>query len=146
MSIPKITLTMLGASGSGKTLFLHGMYATLSAGIAGFFMYTRDPDDDLDMMDVWRMLCKKGELPPATPVDEPNRYDFVFKRGFESLLGFDCVDFRGGVTDGKAGSAADVDEIRKRLLETDSIYLVLDGGHVAEWILRVKDLSDNEAL
>ncbi|MEW1804761.1 ATPase/DNA packaging protein, partial [Streptomyces virginiae] len=33
MSDHRITMTMLGATGSGKTTYLHGMYATLSMGL-----------------------------------------------------------------------------------------------------------------
>lgn len=146
MNVPKITLTMLGASGSGKTLFLHGMYAMLSAGVAGYFMYTDDPDDDIDLMDAWSLLSEEGELPPANSVDGQKQYQFVFKYGLDPLFSVDCVDFRGGVTDAKLGDAADVEQIRKRLQVTDSIYLVLDGGRVAEWILKIKDLAEDEVV
>ncbi len=146
MEIPKITLTMLGASGSGKTLFLHGMYAMLSAGIANYFMYTSDPDDDIDLIDAWEILCEKGELPPANDVDGQKRHEFVLKYGIDPLLTIDCVDFRGGVTDGKRGDAKDTEEISERLQRTDSIYLVLDGQHVANWVAKIKNLGEDEIM
>ncbi|WFE29290.1 hypothetical protein O7623_08910 [Solwaraspora sp. WMMD791] len=142
MDTPTITLTLLGASGSGKTLFLHGMYATLSAGVAGYFVYTRDPDDDVDLMDVWDRLNDKGTLPPPTDMDGQKSYEFVFTHGIDPLLHIDCVDFRGGATDGKSGDADDSQAIHDRLLVSDSIYLVLDGEHLANWVLAIRDLDD----
>jgi hypothetical protein len=137
---------MLGASGSGKTLFLHGMYAMLSAGVGGWFMYTWDPDDDTDIMDVWTLLNDKGEPPPPTDVDGQKRYEFVFNHGITPMIAIDCVDFRGGVADGRLGEAKDVAEMRERLQQTDSVYLVLDGGRLAEWLIKIKDLGEDERI
>ncbi|GHJ47135.1 hypothetical protein Cs7R123_44770 [Catellatospora sp. TT07R-123] len=145
-NIPKVNLTVLGASGSGKTLFMHGMYAAMSAGVANYFLYTKDPDDDIDLMDAWSALCETGELPPATSVDGQKRYDFVLKHGFDSLLTIDCVDFRGGVLDVKTTSADDAKEIHERLLVTDTVYMVLDGRHLGNWIAAIKDLPEGESL
>jgi hypothetical protein len=133
MEIPKITMTMLGASGSGKTMFLHGMYATLSAGIAGYFVYTRDPDHDIDLMDTWDRLNDEGVLPPPTE-EVPTPYDFVLKHGITPLISIDCLDFRGGATDARSTSAADTAQLLNRLRISDTIYLALDGQHVGEWV------------
>ena len=134
MDTPTITMTMLGATGSGKTMFLHGMYATLSAGIAGYFVYTRDPDDDIDLMDTWDLLCEEGTLPPATD-EQPVNHDFVFKYGLNPLLSIDCQDFRGGAALSSSRSGGpDVQQLRDRLAVSDTVYLVLDGGEVGRWI------------
>ncbi|WP_328708426.1 hypothetical protein OHB01_15095 [Microbispora hainanensis] len=136
MGVSKITVTMLGPSHSGKTTFMYGMYATLSAGIEGYFLNAKDPDKDLDLMDNWDLLCDEGQLPPPT-ADVPISYEFVFKHGVRSLVDIDWMDFRGGATVERAGapeSLSDVVKLRERLKESDSIYLVLDGRYVGEWI------------
>jgi hypothetical protein len=136
VDIPKITLTMLGVQHCGKTALLHGMYAVLSAGVRGYFLYTEDPDDDITLSEAWELLREEGQFPP--PTDEvPIRYDFVFKYGLEPLMRVNFVDFRGGAMVARANapdSPEDVAELRARLKESDSIYLVLDGNHVGEWI------------
>lgn len=136
MDIPRITMTMLGASGSGKTTFLHGMYAVLSSGIRGYFMYTSDPDADLDLSDAWRDLCLKGTLPLPT-AEVPTGHEFRFLHGVLPLLEIDCVDFRGGAgteRGNREDSPADVAQLRARIAVSDSVFLVLDGEHVAQWI------------
>ncbi|MFF3942093.1 hypothetical protein [Streptomyces phaeofaciens] len=133
---PRITMTMLGASGCGKTTYLHGMYAVLSSGLNGYFLYATDPDKDLDLADAWDELCAAGTLPEATDV-VPVDYEFAFKHGMTTLLEIDFQDYRGGAgTDrmGTAGASADVTALKERLAVSDTIILTLDGQHVADWI------------
>jgi hypothetical protein len=132
--IPKIVMTMLGATGCGKTTYLYGMYATLSPGVNGYFLHTTDPDADVDLTEPWVELCETGALPkPNDP--KPKSYQFAFKHEMKTLLEIDCQDFRGGA--GTERSKADDDDVmllRKRLAVSDSIILTLAGEHVARWI------------
>jgi hypothetical protein len=129
-------MTMLGVSGSGKTTFLHGMYATLSSGINGYYLYATDPDVDLDLAEAWEELSLEGTLPKPN-AEVPTPYEFVFKYGVRSLVEIDCVDFRGGAGTGrgdKPDAPADIAQLRSRVEASDSIFLVLDGQYVANWI------------
>ncbi|MFJ4846350.1 MULTISPECIES: hypothetical protein [unclassified Streptomyces] len=136
MRVPRITLTMLGATGSGKTTFLHGMYATLSSGIKGYFLYASDPDVDLDLAEAWEELCEDGTLPQPT-AEVPTGFDFRFLHGVLPLLEIDCMDFRGGAgtqRGNREDSPADVAMLRSRIAASDAVLLILDGQHVARWI------------
>ncbi|KJY20869.1 MULTISPECIES: hypothetical protein [Streptomyces] len=135
MSDHRITMTMLGATGSGKTTYLHGMYATLSMGLRGYFMYATDPDTDLDLAEAWEALCADGRL-PAPNNEDPIDYEFVLRHGVTSLVDFDCQDFRGGAATqrGGDGAPADIAALTERLERSDSIFLVLDGQHVGRWV------------
>jgi hypothetical protein len=138
MSTPKITLTLLGATGSGKTAFLLGMYMTLHAGVHGYSMITQDRDDHYDLREAWKLLRAQGELPQPNDV-KPIQHNFIFKHEFDSLLHLDVLDFRGNAGLERARSAganADVAVLRDRLRVSDSIYIVLDGEQVGEWINR----------
>ncbi|MFE6871511.1 hypothetical protein ACFVFS_33790 [Kitasatospora sp. NPDC057692] len=133
MTVPTLTLTLLGASGSGKTAYLHGMYNRLSSGVQGYYLYTTDPDLDLDLAEDWARLRRTGTMPKATS-EEPISYEFVFRRGMRDLMTIDCVDFRGNAALDRRGAAADVAQLEERLMRSDSIILALDSEHVAEWI------------
>ncbi len=144
---PRITMTMLGASGCGKTTYLHGMYAVLSSGLNGYFLYATDPDKDLDLADAWDELCVAGTLPDATDV-EPLDYEFAFKHGMTTLLEIDFQDYRGGAGTERmraTGASADVAALKERLAISDTIILTLDGQHVAEWINDAADGTRNRS-
>lgn len=136
MDVPKIKLTMLGAAGSGKTTLMYGMYAILASGLHGYHLYTVDPDDHIDLMEAWEQLYEHGRLPVPTSTD-PVSYQMTFNYGLETLLHLDFVDFRGGAgteSGRKADAPEDIRMLRERLAESDSIYLVLDGRYVGEWL------------
>jgi hypothetical protein len=153
MAIPELKLSMLGTTGSGKTTFLLGMYDIMSTGLHGYFVFTEDPDQGADLRDSWDDLFEKGRLPPNNGVDVSTSYRFVFNHGFTPLITVDWLDYRGGAVGGRSGDGEDVARLRARLAESDSIYLVLDGGKIASWLngevgltqvqrsLKVNDLS-----
>jgi hypothetical protein len=128
----RITVTMLGTSKSGKTTYLLGMYATLSAGQDGFFLHADDPDLDLDLSESWDALMDEGLLPPPTP-NEPKTYPFVFKSGLTRLLDIDWLDYRGGAMTDRT-TASDAERLVSRLAASDSIYLTLDGALLAQGV------------
>lgn len=134
MATPNLKLTMLGTTGSGKTTFLLGMYNTLSMGVQGYFLYTDDPDEGLDLGDAWDQLIEEGKLPPPTAENQSKRHQFVFNHGFDPLVKVEWLDYRGGAMSGRANAAADVVELRAQLAASDSIYLVFDGGKLAPWL------------
>ena len=134
MTAPDLVLTTLGAANSGRSIFLLGMYDILSAGLHGYFTFTEDPDQAVDLRDAWDLLTDEGELPPPNATDNSKHYRFVFSHGFTPLVTIDWMDYRGGALDDRRDSGSDVLELRARLERSDSIYLVLDGGSLASWL------------
>jgi hypothetical protein len=133
VATPQLKLTMLGATSSGKTTFMLGMYNTLAVGMHGYFIFTQDPDQDLDLRDEWDALLARGALPPATLKQSSKYYGFVFNHGFTPLVAIDWFDYRGGAV-GDRSDAEDAPVLQQRLAESDSIYLVLDGQKLAPWL------------
>ncbi|MGP0024429.1 MAG: CHAT domain-containing protein [Streptosporangiaceae bacterium] len=133
MTTRDLILTTLGAANSGRSTFLLGVYAILSAGLYGYFTFTEDPDQDIDLLDAWGLLIEEGELPPPTG-NENKHYRFVFKHGLTPLITIDWMDYGGDALNDANESASDGAELRERLDCSDSIYLVLDGGTIAGWL------------
>lgn len=128
---PSLTVTALGNKGSGKTTFLIGMYAHLSAGQNGYFL-SADPDTDLNLANKWDKLLDDGVLPPPNEADNIS-YKFRFLDGLRPLLGVDWLDYRGGALEEETGSASgDVAGLQDRLRKSDCVYLVLDGGYLVD--------------
>jgi hypothetical protein len=128
---PTITVTMLGATRSGKSTFMLGMYAMLAGGIHGYFAHAAH-DEHLQLIDQWDRLYDEGKLPPPT-AERPRDYRFTFMRDIEELLNIDWLDYRGGALSDTA-STADTAQLLTRMAESDSVYLVLDGTKVARWV------------
>ena len=133
MATPALKLTMLGGTNSGKTMFMLGMYNTLAVGMHGYFMFTEDPDQDLDLREEWDALLSDGTLPAATVMQASRQFGFVFNHGFTPLVSIDWMDYRGGAVDARKDEA-DVPVLLQRLADSDSIYLVLDGQKLAPWL------------
>lgn len=140
-----ITATILGATGSGKSTYLLGMYAKLSQGFHQYFLLTRDPDVDLDLADAWDLLSDTGELPPPTAENQDQNYRFVLKHGVDPLIEIDWMDYRGGAIRDR-NSAQDTQRLRARLDVSDSVYIVLDGGNVAEWLTTDNDSKASRGM
>ena len=97
-AIPTLSVAMIGTSSSGKTSYLHGMYATLSAGfVGGYFLYCRDEALDRQLLADWDKLCVDGRFPEVTLDDTARKYPFVLSQGTASWLHFDLFDCRGGI-------------------------------------------------
>lgn len=125
-----ITITTLGASGSGKTCFLTGMYATMRGGVKGFSFRCTDPDQDLDLSDWWDKLIEEAgaERYPPPNDNNPIEYEFDFSYGFRRLLGFRWLDYRGGALRDRQ-EATDVQALRNYLQQSDAVFLCVSSEH-----------------
>lgn len=127
MTIPTITMTMMGGQHSGKTMFLHAMYAMLSAGVDDLALMTVDPDQDTRMMRTWSGLKERGVRFAGTGA-EPVEYRFQLLDGFDAIAELDVTDFRGAAM--VAGEGADAALYRERLAQSDCIVITLNGWHL----------------
>lgn len=127
----QITVTMLGPSGSGKTTYLHGMYAHFALGNGVYGLFERDWDRQVELDQTWRELSTEGMLPAATD-ENPQHYQFVLQHGGMAVLDLHWADFRGGALFSRAEPDSDVEALRERLVCSDSIHVVLDGGVLAD--------------
>jgi hypothetical protein len=116
---------MLGTIESGKTVYLHGLYAILSAGFRGYFLHAQHPDLDLDLTEAWELLLERGQLPQPTTF-EPIDFPLVFRDGFTSLMNVNWLDYRGGAMSDRE-SVADARQLIERMARSDSVYLTIDG-------------------
>lgn len=125
-----ITVTMIGAPGSGKTTYLYAMFTELARGMGAYGMYDRDRDSELELLEGWRALAEEGEVPEATD-ENPRFHEFVLQHGEYTAAELSWSDFRGGALFSRSDEHADVARLQERLLVSDSIHLVLDGATLA---------------
>ncbi|ALG09608.1 hypothetical protein [Kibdelosporangium phytohabitans] len=145
MTAPTVKVTMLGHSGSGKTTFTIGMLASMGPGEDDYAVSTRDWDHGMELLDAWSRLLETGKFPKFTDMSEFKEYAFVLQRGLaETVVTVDWVDYRGGALNDRA-AATDTAALRARLEESDSVYIVLDGGILGGWIDEIAAGTSKEA-
>ena len=133
MTTPDLTLTMLGTTSSGKTTFLLGMYDILSAGLHGYFTFTEDPDQAVDLRDAWDLLIDEGELPPPNDADRAGTTassSTTDSRRWSPSTGWITAAARSMTARTRGGRPRAAGAAGR----SDSIYLVLDGGSLATWL------------
>jgi hypothetical protein len=123
---------MLGGTGSGKTTYLIGMYAHLSAGLENFFLHAVNHDVDIELSSAWSAMIEDGLLPQAnTEEGGIQTYDFIFRYGLDPLLTLNWIDYRGGALRDRS-EKQDVSSLLSRLSQSDSVYITLDGALLAD--------------
>jgi len=127
----RIKITMLGASGAGKTCYMIAMYKMMNYGIGlnGFLLSAGDSDDNVRFSSLWHSLVSKGsDRWPSPTSEEITQYDLNFYYARNHILNFDWFDYRGGaIQDYK--DAPDVKILRSRLRETSCLLLCVSGEH-----------------
>jgi GTPase SAR1 family protein len=127
----EVKITMLGASGTGKTCYMLGLYAVMQLGLQGFTLSTTDPDEDLRLSNMWEQLVEaegSDRWPPGTGA-EPHQYEFNFSYGMRRLISFDWLDYRGGAMS-DVSSASDTKTLMERLRQSNCIFLCISGEHL----------------
>src|ERR1035438_1409843 len=91
----KITVTMLGKSGCGKTVFLSSLYHQLAEGSFGFTAAASNDRTDRELGGAIASFYLESEAPEGT---QENSRTYAFSLMFEGevVAEIDCFDFRGG--------------------------------------------------
>jgi hypothetical protein len=132
--VPRMRISMLGATGSGKSSYLAVMYDNIAP---GKYQYTFKTDDEV-------RLRVNGELDalrsgkPLDPTDEmsPKQHHYTLgslRHGkFTVLVEIYLTDFRGGAILYPGATNTDSAKLYGQLSESDSILVVLDSTHFVE--------------
>lgn len=131
-----IKITMLGATSAGKTCFMLGMYAAMRQGVKGFTFTSNDMDVDLELSDMWEQLVdpEQGKSRWPNPNNNViNYYSFGYCYGLKRFIGFDWIDYRGGVLR-DTSTAEDRNALLDHFATSDCIFICLSGEHLTRSI------------
>lgn len=115
-------VTVIGFKNSGKTTYLAGMYAMMSAGRKNFSLVTKDPDLDLFLENLWDGICS-GNLP--LPSDKDEKFSFHIAHNYKPVCDFDWLDYPGGILADPNHPSRE--KLNTSIREADCLVLVLDG-------------------
>lgn len=144
--IDDIKITMLGTTGAGKTCYLLGMYSVMQTGVNGFTLSARDMDVDLDLNDLWEQLVDtQGEdrWPPPNAA-EVKDYDFDFSYGFQRIMSYKWVDYRGRAMSDRS-TEEDVQTLMEHFENSSCLFLCISGEYLKDKITRntIRKLQSN---
>jgi len=90
----KIGITMLGASGTGKTCYLYAMADAMQFGSCNFTFTAMPYKKTLELQNAWDSILD-GKWPKGT--DQSVEYEFACSYALRKLVTFSWYDYRGGI-------------------------------------------------
>ena len=116
-------VTIIGCMGSGKTMYLAGMYRHMSGlGCKNYTIGAVDPNQDLYLANMWNGLYK-GRFPAAT--NDSETYTFHIAYHYKSVCDFDWLDYPGGLLSDP--NNPQWKKMKESIETADCLLLVLDG-------------------
>ena len=92
-----IGITMIGASGAGKTCYLYAMASQMAFGCNSFTFAPTDYDKGLELDEGWDDICN-GKWPAGSI--ESSDFEFSCSHSFKEIMRFNWHDYRGGILNG----------------------------------------------
>lgn len=139
-SLESLRITMIGASGSGKTSFMSGLHHHFvnNRSENGGFGITPVGDNNMDnVVNLYSMatVVEEGEFPQGSRGSSHFRFNFSL-RG-EDICAFDWLDYRGGAIEealsNEAATPADYQEIRLAIDNSESLAVFIDALQLVQY-------------
>ena len=120
----KVVVTILGKSGSGKTVFLSSLYSQLAEGVLGFTAAALDHSTDRILGAYLERFYLEKEAPEGT---KDNSILYAFSLLFEGqpVVDLDCFDYRGGAIEDDASTDAGK-VLSDRIANSDILIWLVD--------------------
>lgn len=132
--VARMRISMLGATGSGKSSYLTMMYDNI---VKGNYSYTFKADNEVRLrVNADIDALRRGK--PLEPTDENSRRKHRYTIGalrdgvFTALVEIELTDFRGGAILFPGAKDSDSAQLYAELPGSDSIFVVFDGTHFTE--------------
>jgi len=120
-----LTMTMIGASGTGKSCYLYGTYAAMLEGISLFHFTPKDYNQGLELEEAWELIMNDGHWPSG----HVESADYIFDCLHHGVrIGtFTWQDYRGGILTEKKGDDApeDVQAFHQRCRNADTLLVCI---------------------
>lgn len=135
-------ITMLGASGTGKTCYLYAMADAMQIGSCNFTFTATPYRKSLELQKSWDSIIT-GRWPRGT--DESTEYEFMCSYAMRPLATFAWYDYRGGVLSNPDDEAEQNALFRKMndsrclimCISAEVIRGVLNGDHGVRSVFRI---------
>lgn len=132
----RYNVVVLGASGSGKTVFLASMFHELSTqGNRGFYIKAGDRDEQLLLTNAYEVLILEEDWPDSTQLEEFKEWEFTCFVQKEDLsifpaCQFEFIDYAGGrLTD---HNLDDDGLLQGYIQKADTLICLIDGRKLFE--------------
>ena len=128
----EINITILGASQSGKTCYMAGMYDIMSYGFSSFTLST-DTDTERRLERIWSGIETSEDersFPGGTPLSTD--YRFSLRHASKEIVSYDWHDYRGGLLTAKNEQltgqfSSDWEKLKDRVLKSTCTFVCISG-------------------
>ena len=132
---PRMTITFLGARGSGRSTFLLAMYAAFANNdIFGNTLRATTSAGDRELVHAWNALVDSGRFPPPSAIGG-RAYAFLMTNHEDLRLPIDIIT-------NNVPASRQAQSLAQRLVDSDCIFLAIEGGYLAQH-LRAEAPSDS---
>lgn len=140
--------TAIGLSGSGKTCYILGLYATMAVGVNGFALTTQN--HIASKLEDWcEQLNEEKRFPVGTSLNEVSNYGFTLAYKGKKIETIDWIDYGGGILRDKGVKLPEVFQTLQTSIETSAaMYIFIDGTHLCyeKLVDKVKNVKKKCAI
>ena len=121
-----LKVMMIGFSGAGKTSYVGALYKLLNSRGPnyGFSLKVSGREAHKSLLNVGELIISHGVYPDATSIRD--RYHFELLHSDEEILGFNLLDYRGGVLAERGND--ELQTIVNQIVRADALIVFLDGS------------------
>lgn len=121
-----LKVMMIGFSGAGKTSYVGALYKLLNSRGPnyGFSLKVSGHEAHKSLLNVGELIISHGVYPDATSIRD--RYHFELYHADEEILGFNLVDYRGGVLSERGND--ELQTIVEQIVKADALIVFLDAS------------------
>lgn len=130
-------ITMVGTSGSGKTVFSAGVYSVfMKKEFEGFKIYPRGSDMSTKLIGAHRFskdyntLAMEKRWPEGTSETDLHPLDLHYQGN--RIVNFDWIDYRGGLIDNPAIDLGKASDVYANIAASDAVILFADSQKLTE--------------
>ena len=136
--VPTFNVTMLGGSGSGKTVFMHALFQLLREtdieghnihGVGANVQEQLKRDSEIESFTWTRIMrSNRGKLTLPSGTADTQEWSFCLTHRHKAICRFNWIDYRGGLTENLQDDDPDTVSLRELIARSDGLIMFVNSA------------------